>query len=61
HGTKLRGLGLYLKMFLGWLYKLGRVVLGLRPPFLAMAELKRAWLCAFGLSKRFCKISGLKT
>ncbi|MGN0215764.1 MAG: hypothetical protein ACI4BG_04395, partial [Prevotella sp.] len=31
----------------GWFYKLGRVVLGLRPPFLAMAELKQAWLCSF--------------
>ena len=32
-----------------------------RPPFLAMAELKQAWLCSFGLSKRFCQLSGLKT
>ena len=32
---------------------------GLRPPFLAMAELKRAWPCSFGLSKRFCQLSEL--
>jgi hypothetical protein len=27
----------------------------LRAPFLAMAELKQAWLCSFGLSKTFKK------
>ncbi|MDY4228367.1 MAG: hypothetical protein SOY06_00750, partial [Prevotella sp.] len=45
----------YERGFKGWFYKLGRVVLGLRPPFLAMAESKQAWLCSFGLSKRLAQ------
>jgi hypothetical protein len=28
-------------------------IVGFNPPFLAMAELKQAWLCSFGLSKTF--------
>ncbi|MDY4705298.1 MAG: hypothetical protein SO365_02780, partial [Prevotella sp.] len=48
-------------IYQGWFYKLGRVVLALCPTFLAIAESKQAWLCSFGLSKRFCKLSGLKT
>ena len=33
----------------------------LRREGLAMAESRQAWLCSFGLSKRFCKISRFKT
>ena len=38
-------------IYWGRFSKLVRGVLGLRPPFLAMAASKQAWLCSFGLSK----------
>ncbi len=36
-------------------------IMGLRPSFLSVAQSKRDWLCSFGLSKRFCLLSILKT